>query len=60
MYITGFHVQGVFMQNWDITDEQGFCSASEDYKDAQTICRKLDIPLIHVNFVKQYWNHIFM
>ncbi|KAK9745436.1 Aminomethyltransferase beta-barrel domain [Popillia japonica] len=55
-----YNIQGVFMQNWDITDEQGFCSASEDYKDAKYVCDKLNIPLISVNFVKEYWNDVFV
>lgn len=59
-HIVGYNIQGVFMQNWDITDEQGFCSASEDYKDAKYVCDKLNIPLISVNFVKEYWNDVFV
>ncbi|KAJ8984185.1 hypothetical protein NQ317_011094 [Molorchus minor] len=35
----GFDVEGVFMQNWDIADEKGVCSADEDYKDAQLVCQ---------------------
>ncbi|GJQ78256.1 hypothetical protein Trydic_g22099, partial [Trypoxylus dichotomus] len=56
----GYNLRGVFMQNWDITDEQGICLASEDYKDAQLVCNKLEIPLIHANFVKEYWNDVFV
>lgn len=47
------------MQNWDIADEQGECSASKDYKDASIVCDKLGIKLHYVNFVKEYWNHVF-
>ncbi|XP_023311208.1 mitochondrial tRNA-specific 2-thiouridylase 1 isoform X2 [Anoplophora glabripennis] len=55
----GFSVEGVFMQNWDITDEKGFCSSNEDFKDALIVCKKLNVQLHHVNFVKQYWNEVF-
>lgn len=47
------------MQNWDIADEQGHCSVSEDYQDASIVCDKIGIPLHYVNFVKQYWNYVF-
>ncbi|XP_043597520.1 mitochondrial tRNA-specific 2-thiouridylase 1 isoform X1 [Bombus pyrosoma] len=55
----GFNVTGVFMKNWDIKDETGICQTEEDYEDAQWVCKKLDIPLVEVNFVKEYWNNIF-
>ncbi|RZC41991.1 mitochondrial tRNA-specific 2-thiouridylase 1 [Asbolus verrucosus] len=55
----GYDIQGVFMQNWDIADEKGFCSADADYKDAAWVCNKLNIKLTHVNFVKHYWNEVF-
>lgn len=47
------------MKNWDLADERGFCSANEDYADADFVCRKLDIPLIEMNFVKDYWHSVF-
>nr|CAI5842711.1 unnamed protein product [Callosobruchus analis] len=55
----GFEVHGVFMQNWDITDENGICTLQADYNDALFVARKLDIKLHHVNFIKQYWNEVF-
>ncbi|KAL1512866.1 hypothetical protein ABEB36_002378 [Hypothenemus hampei] len=55
----GYDVQGVFMKNWDISDEKGSCRADEDYKDAAYVCEKLKIKLHHVNFVKEYWNEVF-
>ncbi|XP_060823928.1 mitochondrial tRNA-specific 2-thiouridylase 1 isoform X1 [Bombus pascuorum] len=55
----GFNVTGVFMKNWDIKNETGFCQTEEDYEDAQWVCKKLDIPFVEVNFVKEYWNNIF-
>lgn len=56
---TGYEVQGVFMKNWDLVDENGHCSSDEDWKYAQTVCKKLNIPLLLVNFVKEYWNNVF-
>ncbi|CAK9813051.1 Mitochondrial tRNA-specific 2-thiouridylase 1 [Anthophora plagiata] len=55
----GFKVTGVFMKNWDIADETGTCQTQEDYKHAQWVCKKLEIPLVEVNFVKEYWNNVF-
>ncbi|VEN50583.1 unnamed protein product [Callosobruchus maculatus] len=55
----GYEVHGVFMQNWDITDENGICTLQADYNDALFVAKKLDIKLHHVNFIKQYWNEVF-
>lgn len=55
----GFNVIGVFMKNWDIRDETGTCIVEKDYDDAQWICNKLKIPLIQIDFVKEYWNEVF-
>ncbi|KAK3102451.1 hypothetical protein FSP39_011453, partial [Pinctada imbricata] len=55
----GYEVIGLFMRNWDIRDEQGLCSTDPDKEDAQFVCDRLKIPLYEVNFVKEYWNHVF-
>lgn len=47
------------MKNWDIVDEVGHCSSEKDYQDAKWVCEKLKIPLVQVNFVKDYWNDVF-
>ncbi|XP_076241076.1 mitochondrial tRNA-specific 2-thiouridylase 1 isoform X2 [Calliopsis andreniformis] len=47
------------MKNWDIADETGRCTTEEDYEHAQWICTRLKIPLVEVNFVKEYWNNVF-
>ncbi|XP_015584788.1 mitochondrial tRNA-specific 2-thiouridylase 1 isoform X2 [Cephus cinctus] len=54
-----FNVTAVFMKNWDITDETGYCTAEKDYEDAKWVCDKLKVPLLNVNFVKEYWNTVF-
>lgn len=48
------------MKNWDEIDENGECSGEKDFADAEYVCRKLDIPLFQVNFVKDYWNNVFL
>ncbi|GFQ73440.1 mitochondrial tRNA-specific 2-thiouridylase 1, partial [Trichonephila clavata] len=55
----GFQVQGVFMRNWDIADEKGQCQADREKEDAEYACKKIGIPLMEVNFVKEYWHNVF-
>lgn len=55
----GLNVVGAFMKNWDQVDEMGNCPGEAEWEDAQWVCRKLDIPLVQVNFVKEYWNDVF-
>ncbi|KAL9704211.1 hypothetical protein quinque_007729 [Culex quinquefasciatus] len=55
----GFDVRAAFMKNWDLIDENGYCSGEQDWLDAQKLCRQLDIPLEQVNFVKDYWLEVF-
>ena len=58
----GYDIIGVHMQNWEKSgdetlDKQGeSIGCSEvDRKDAETVCRKLDIPFHFVSFAKEYW-----
>lgn len=55
----GYEVLGLFMKNWDETDENGECSANEDYKDVQKVCAALDIPCYSIEFVQEYRDHVF-
>ena len=55
----GYEVIGLFMKNWEENDENGSCTAEEDYKDVMRVCAKLDIPYYSVNFSKQYWDNVF-
>ncbi|XP_065567970.1 mitochondrial tRNA-specific 2-thiouridylase 1-like isoform X2 [Artemia franciscana] len=56
----GYEVIGVFMKNWDLTDEKGQCTLAEDAEDAYNVCKKLSIPFKEVSFVKEYWNDVFL
>ena len=40
----GYDVVGVFMKDWDDTDENGVCTASEYYKDGGKVASKIGIP----------------
>ena len=55
----GYDVIGVFMKNWDDTDEFGVCTATEDYKDVAAVADQIDIPYYSVNFEKEYWDRVF-
>lgn len=55
----GFDVVGIFMKNWDDTDEFGVCTATSDYEDVEAVAQQLDIPYYAVNFEQQYWDKVF-
>lgn len=55
----GYDVTGVFMKNWEETDENGVCTAAEDYQDAMAVSRKIGIPCYGVNFAKEYKDRVF-
>lgn len=65
----GYNVIGLFMRNWDSTINNDYlgnpnlnnsiCPQEEDYNDALLVCKKLDIPLHRVDFVKEYWDNVF-
>ena len=65
----GYEVVACFMRNWDamangdylgnptVNDDQ--CPQEKDYQDAQKVAEKLGIPLLRVDFIKEYWDHVF-
>lgn len=55
----GYHVIGLFMKNWDEEGADGVCPAAEDFEDVVAVCTQLDIPYYSVNFVQEYWDHVF-
>ncbi|MDY6065407.1 MAG: tRNA 2-thiouridine(34) synthase MnmA [Finegoldia sp.] len=55
----GYDVIGIFMKNWDETDEDGYCTAEEDFKDSEKISRQIGIPYYSVNFEKEYYDRVF-
>jgi len=51
----GYEVIGAFMKNWsDTKNDFGECSWKDDRKEAMKIASKLNIPLITLDFEKQY------
>ncbi len=55
----GYDVIGVFMKNWDEKDEDGNCTATDDYEDVIMVCNQIGIPYYTVNFTKEYWDRVF-
>ena len=55
----GYDVVGIFMKNWDDTDENGRCTAEEDFEDVVKVCNQIGIPYFAVNFEKLYWDKVF-
>ncbi|KAG2216920.1 hypothetical protein INT45_003183 [Circinella minor] len=56
----GYRVQGIYMRNWDTSDERGECTSVQDWQDVQRTCELLKIDdCKQVNFVKEYWTDVF-
>ncbi|MBA3582184.1 MAG: tRNA 2-thiouridine(34) synthase MnmA [Gammaproteobacteria bacterium] len=55
----GYRVEGLFMKNWEESDDVAYCSAQQDMEDAEQVCQELDIPLHKINFSRQYWDRVF-
>ena len=65
----GYEVIGLFMRNWDAsinndilgnpTLNNNICPQEQDYNDAKEVCKKLNIPLHRIDFVKEYWDYVF-
>lgn len=65
----GYEVTCCFMRNWDsfanndilgnptIMDE--ICSQEQDYLDAKAVADHLQLPLLRVDFIEDYWNKVF-
>lgn len=55
----GYKVIGIFMKNWDETNDLGYCTSAEDYEDVRRVCSEIGIPYYTINFEKEYWNKVF-
>lgn len=66
----GYQVTCAFMRNWDsftnndisgnpsIKDD--ICSQEKDYQDAKKVATKLALELKRVDFIKEYWDEVFL
>lgn len=55
----GYQVEGLFMKNWEEDDGTEYCTAREDYADAQAVADTLGIKLHGANFAAEYWDNVF-
>src|ERR1043165_3572688 len=54
----GYEVSALFMVNWT-EDEEGYCSAAQDFQDARAVCDELGIPLHRADFSAEYRARVF-
>lgn len=65
----GYDVTCAFMRNWDAlanndilgnpTIGNDICPQEADYMDALEVAKKLNLECLRVDFVKEYWDHVF-
>lgn len=65
----GYQLTCGFMRNWDSytngdiegnpTIKDDVCSQEKDYQDALAVAQCLDLPLVRIDFIKNYWNDVF-
>lgn len=65
----GHDVTCAFMRNWDSfanndilgnpTIMDDMCSQEVDYADAMAVAKHLGLPLLRVDYVKEYWDNVF-
>jgi tRNA-specific 2-thiouridylase len=54
----GWDVHGLFMSNWE-EDDDGYCTAAQDFQDARAVARELAMPLHRVSFAAEYRERVF-
>jgi tRNA-uridine 2-sulfurtransferase len=54
----GWDVHGLFMSNWE-EDDDGYCTAAQDFQDARAVARELGIPLHRASFAAEYRERVF-
>ena len=55
----GYNVIGLFMNNWEETDDNGVCTAEQDFSDVRRVANMIGIPYYSVNFSKEYMERVF-
>jgi tRNA-specific 2-thiouridylase len=54
----GWEVHGLFMSNWE-EDDDGYCTAAQDFQDARAVAAELGIPLHRASFAAEYRERVF-
>ncbi|VFP87672.1 tRNA-specific 2-thiouridylase MnmA [Candidatus Erwinia haradaeae] len=57
----GYHVEGLFMCNWEeLESSSDCCSIEKDLSDTEIVCDQLGIALHTMNFSAEYWDNVFL
>lgn len=66
----GYDVTCAFMRNWDAlanndilgnpTISNEICPQEQDYMDALAVANKLGLECLRVDFIKEYWDYVFV
>ncbi|MGL4951888.1 MAG: tRNA 2-thiouridine(34) synthase MnmA [Mycoplasma sp.] len=63
----GHEVIAVYMQNWDsfvnnekYDNKKDKCDSQYEWEDAQKVANKIGVPIYKVDFVKEYWDEVFV
>ena len=58
----GYDCVGVFMKNWDSSDEfaRENCPIDRDREHMMAVCNRLGIPGVEVEFIREYWSEVFV
>ena len=65
----GYDITCAFMRNWDSMAEDDFagnptindpvCPQEADWMDARSVADALGLPLLRIDFIKEYWDDVF-
>ena len=65
----GYDVTCCFMRNWDsfLNDDvlgnntlnNDICPQEQDYNDAKKVADSLGLKLLRIDYIKEYWDHVF-
>lgn len=55
----GFDVHGLFMSNWDESEDDVWCTTAQDWQDARAVAARLGVPLHRVSFAVEYRTQVF-
>lgn len=55
----GYNISAVFMQNWEQSDNDDFCTIKKDSIDAISVCDILGIDIDIIDFSKEYKERVF-
>lgn len=65
----GYDVTCAFMRNWDSVANEDIngnptlndpvCPQESDYNDAKSVADSIGLPLLRIDFIKEYWDDVF-